>query len=139
MCSEVIELPSPDELDPEKMNLMIIDDQVNEKNQDLVREHYLRGRKRNCSYMYLSQSYFDTPKLVKKNCNYFLLYKLTGANDVRNVAKDQAGDVGYELFNAIYQSAVAEPYNFLLIDKRTSDSAIKYRKNFDEGARLEHS
>jgi hypothetical protein len=136
MCTDIAQLPHPDELDPLLMNLIIVDDQVNEKNQELIKEHYLRGRKRNCSYMYLSQSYFDTPKLVKKNCNYFLLWKLTGANDVRNVGKDQAGDIGYELFNEVYQAAITEPYSFLLIDKATPRDHLKYRKNFDGGAVL---
>ena len=52
-------LPQINELNKSKQHLIIFDDLVLTKN-PLISEYWLRGRKANCSLIFLSQSYFAT-------------------------------------------------------------------------------
>ena len=49
-------------LDNDKKKLVIFDDFVCENNQKTLVDYFIHGRHKNCSVIYLSQSYYDTPK-----------------------------------------------------------------------------
>ena len=53
-----------DDLDPNYTNFVIFDDFVTEKVQKNAEDLFVRGRKRNASTMYISQSYFETPRII---------------------------------------------------------------------------
>ena len=48
--------------DDDKKKLVIFDDFVCENNQKTLVDYFIHGRHKNCSLIYLSQSYYDTPK-----------------------------------------------------------------------------
>ena len=68
---------SPDEIVPVSgidwgnQKLVIFDDFVSEKNQKPLVDYFIQGRHKNCSVIYLSQSYFGTPKDIRLNCSHF--------------------------------------------------------------------
>ena len=68
-------LPFPENLDKNKKNLVIFDDCVNQKDQSLQREYYTRGRHMNCTVFYLTQRYYDVPKIIRDNSNVMILFK----------------------------------------------------------------
>ena len=68
-------LPMPQNLDETKKNLVIFDDVVNQVDQSLQKEYYTRGRHMNCTVFYLTQSYYDVPKIVRDNSNVFILFR----------------------------------------------------------------
>ena len=49
-----------DELDKECQNLVIFDDFVTEADQRLIQDLFIRGRKKNCSLIYLTQLFFNS-------------------------------------------------------------------------------
>jgi hypothetical protein len=59
-----------DNLDKEYQNLIIFDGFVTEKDEDLIIDLFIRGRKKNASVIYLTQSYFSTPKDIRLECSY---------------------------------------------------------------------
>ncbi len=59
-----------DDLDKEYQNLIIYDDFVTEKDEDLIIDFFIKGRKKNVSVIYLIQSYFSTPKDIRLQCGY---------------------------------------------------------------------
>ena len=67
-------LPMPQNLN-EKKNIIIFDDVVTQKDQSLQEEYYTRGRHMNCTVFYLTQSYYDVPKIVRDNSNVFIMFK----------------------------------------------------------------
>jgi hypothetical protein len=50
-------------------------------------EYYIRGRKKSCSIMFLSQSYHGTPKIIRQNINYLVILKLGGTRDINSILK----------------------------------------------------
>jgi hypothetical protein len=111
--------------------LVIFDDFITEKDQFLIEDLFVRGRKKHFSIIYLSQSFMDIPRIIRKNSNYLALYKLEDDGEVKTILRRYSGSTNDNIFD-IYKESVDEEYNFMLIDKKTTDKKLKYRKNWDE-------
>ena len=100
-----------DELPINNQKLIIFDDFLCEKNQDRLIECFNRGRNRNFSVIYLSQSFYKTPKDIRLNCSHFCLFDAQ--------TKRERRETWNELYinSEQYESATREPYSFLYVDK----------------------
>jgi hypothetical protein len=116
-------------LDKEYQNLIIFDDFVTESDQHLIIDLFIRSRKKNCSLIYLTQSYFSTPKDIRLQCNYFILYNISNEREFSEIQRDHCLDVDKETFKKYFIKATSEPYSFFLIDKKSKE--LRFRKNFD--------
>ena len=56
---------------------MIADMESNEKLSPIVTELYLRGRKLNFSLVFISQSYSQVPKAIKRNSTHYSIMKVS--------------------------------------------------------------
>ena len=125
-----------DEIYKSRLNtLVIFDDMVNEskKEQVCINELYIRGRKMGVSMCYLTQSYFSVPKMIRSQCNYFFILKVSGLRDLRLILSEFAlsADIKqlYQMYRYCCENGGME--NFMLIDLNT-DSSKTFRKNFTE-------
>jgi hypothetical protein len=81
---------------------------VQERDQTAIEELWLRGRKLggSVSCIYLSQSYFETPKFLRSNSNYIVLKKINGIRDLKLILSDyELGATKDQLVN-MYQSCM---------------------------------
>lgn len=86
---DLSQLPKMGELDENaKPTLLIFDDLVLVKNQKKITEYFIRCRKYNISVMYLTQSYFNTPKTIRGNCNIITFKKINSKNDLRMALRE---------------------------------------------------
>ena len=71
----ISELPDVDSLDKTQNNLIVLDDLVNEpsKQQRPICDYFIRARKKNCSIIYISQSFYAVPKLIRDNISYLII------------------------------------------------------------------
>ena len=131
--TEQEDIPRVEDLDKRLQNVMVIDDFVVDKKamDGPISDHFIRGRKKMCSYIMLQQSYFRTPKLIRINCDNFSLFEMPTKGDIRNIISDHSLDKDYDELKALYRECVKEKYNFFHIDKKTSDKNMRYRKNLD--------
>ena len=120
-----------DNLDKEYQNLIVFDDFVTEKDQDRIIELFTRGRKKNVSVIYLTQSYYSTPKDIRLQCNYFMFFNIGSKREVIEIEKDHAIGVTKEEFLEMFKSATEDPYSFMTIDLKTKEKRNKFRKNLD--------
>ena len=118
-----------DDLDKEYQNLIIFDDFVTESDQHVIIDLFIRSRKKNCSLIYLTQSYFSTPKDIRLQCNYFIFYNISNERELTEIQRDHCLDVDKETFKKYFNKATSEPYSFFLIDKKSRE--LRFRKNFD--------
>jgi hypothetical protein len=118
-----------DDLDKEYQNLIIFDDFVTEADQHLIIDLFIRSRKKNCSLIYLTQSYFSTPKDIRLQCNYFIFYNISNERELLEIQRDHCLDIDKYTFKEYFNKATLEPYNFFLIDKKSKE--LRFRKNFD--------
>jgi hypothetical protein len=126
-------VPPCDTFSNEGQTLVIFDDLVMDKKQDVIEQYFIRGRKigKGISCMYLSQSYFKTPKTIRINCNYILLKKLSSKRDLKMILSEWGlGRDLHELEQA-YTYATRDPLYFLLIDTEGPEEK-KFRRGFIE-------
>ena len=55
----------------DNQKLVIFDDYVCDKNQKKLIDYFMQGRHKNCSVIYLSQSFFKTPFEIRKGCTHY--------------------------------------------------------------------
>ena len=126
--------PKLDDYDKKYNHLLIWDDLVLSKNLEQVSEYYLRARKKNVSLMFLSQSYADIPKIIRKNSSYLVLFDLGGSNREQNyILKEWSSNLESYQLRAIYEDAVSEDLSPLIIKGgKSKDMNQKYRKGFKD-------
>lgn len=127
--NEIVQI---DDLDKDCQNLIIFDDFVTEKDQDLIINLFIRGRKKNASVIYLTQSYFLTPKDIRLQCSYFIFFSIFNHRELIEIQKDHCPGVDKQTFLEYYNNATREPFNFFMIDKKTTNKALTFRKNLDK-------
>ena len=102
--------------------LVIFDDFVCDKNQKPLIDYFIRGRHKNCSVIYLSQSYYKTPKDIRLNCSHFSIYEFPSNNEKSLICRENS------IPKELYEKATEEPYSFVYIDKPRKSTT----KNFNE-------
>lgn len=123
--------PLLDKMDKDFNNIVIFDDLVLEKNQTRIANYYIRARKLNCSVCYLSQSYFGIPKIIRQNCTYLVLLKLSGERELKLILSEGGLGIDKDQLLRLYKEATAEKFSVLLIDYE-ADESKRYRKGFTE-------
>ena len=87
----------------------------------------------NISIVFITWSYFRTPKDARLNSTHYLLMKIQSKRELQNIARDNSGDIDFKDFLKIYKNCTNEPYYFMTIDTTLSSSdPIRFRKNFSE-------
>lgn len=122
-----------DDMDSSSHNIVVFDDWIttDAKTMSIINDYFIRGRKRNCTNIFLTQSYYDTPKMIRLNCNYFFIFKLRDRREIMELYKSH-GTMSKEDFAKMVLEATSMPYDFLCIDKTVSTSSpLAYRKKFD--------
>ena len=61
------EIMNLDELSSDSPKIVVCDDYICEKNQSPLIKYFIAGRHKKCSVIYLSQSYFKTPKDIRSS------------------------------------------------------------------------
>ena len=122
-----------DDLNSDLINLVIIDDMVLEKDQSKLVEYFVRGRHRSANCMYLTQSYFDTPKTIRLNCDYFSIFGLPSQNELIQLTKEHSMGMDNKLFKKLFHTATEDKHNFFHIDRKTENPAMRFRMNMDQG------
>lgn len=119
----------------EKMNtLMVFDDMMTEKDKDLARatQYWIMGRKKNCSCVMLTQSYFKAPIDMRKNSELFFFTKLRTDRDLCFIMKDFELGLSEEQILKLFKEATKDGFpDFFLVDTETKDPRYRFRKNFE--------
>ena len=101
------------------------------KFQAVVKELFTRCRKWNTSLVFITQSYFSVPKVVRVNSTHYLIRKINNKEKLQNIAITHFADLDYKDFMKIYRGCTKKPYSFFLtIDITLSASdALRFWKN----------
>lgn len=118
--------PVIEKMDEGENGLIIYDDQVTTKD-NRISEMYIRGRKLHYSSIYISQSYFGTPKLIRQNINYLWLGRGINKRDLRLMLSEYSINMSVDELENIYQNITSESMQFMLLDlnKRNLRKNIK--------------
>ena len=126
----------------DKKVLIIFDDMIadimrSEKFKAIIKELVIRCRKLNISIVFITQSYFRTPKDVRLNSTHYILIKIGNKKELKSIAEENSGHLDFKDFLKIYNYCTKEPYSFMLVDTRPT-VRVTFKKNFDEPIDLRH-
>ena len=105
------EIVPVENMENESQKIVIFDDFASEKNQKPLIDYFIRARHKNCSVVYLSQSFYATPKDVRLNCSHFCVYEFPSSNERNLISRELSVD------KEQYIKATKKPFSFLYVDK----------------------
>ncbi len=112
------ELKSFDE-DKNQHKLLIIDDFINLAKKDMkkINEFYTGGRKSGFTVIALCQSYTAVPKIITRNAQYFMIFKLNDNITIQSILRNHnIHNITKDIFRNLYDDAVKEQFNFFMVD-----------------------
>lgn len=125
-------LPSLDSFSKDVQSLLVFDDLINEKNQKVIEEAFIRLRKKGASMIYISQSFFAIPKMIRNNVNYIFLKQVSSLKNLTRIMNENALGIDKIIFKQMYDLCTKNRSDFLLIDLDNPDPKMRFRKNLDE-------
>jgi hypothetical protein len=129
----ILSTPKLDSMDKEENHLVIWDDLVLTKDLSSVEKYYIRARKLNCSVVFLSQSYYDIPKMIRKNSSYLVVLNLGGSKRETTALLNEWGtELDKDELKAIYDDCTSEHMRPLIIAGGKVDKNKKYRKGWKD-------
>ena len=106
------EIKPVNSLDSDSQKIVIFDDFICDKNQKPLIDYFIQGRHKNCSTIYLSQSFYKTPKDIRLNCSHYVVYEFPSNNernfDIKRIKMSQKINM---------KKATKKPYSFMYVDK----------------------
>ena len=97
----------------------------------IIKELFIRRRKLNISIVFITQSYFRTPKDARLNSTHYVIMKIHSKKELQNIAQENSGDIDFKDFLKTYKDYTSEPYSCMIIDTTiSSNNPMKLRKNF---------
>jgi hypothetical protein len=128
------------EFNPEENNLLVFDDLVNESPKKLapVMDAFIRARKRGCSLVFITQSFYGTPKLIRNNLTHIILKQVSSMKNLTMISRECSLDLPKKTLVDMYKDATKDKVGFLMFDC-DADEGRKFRKNFDEYYEIDES
>ncbi len=96
------------------------------------KEYLTAGRKSGFTCWLMPQNYTSVPKIITRNCHYFILFKLNDNTTINNIIRNHNIDnlEKSDILDA-YNYSNAEPLNFLMVDTRR-EGIKRLRRNFTD-------
>ena len=87
---------------------MIADIMTNKKFQSIIKELFIRCRKLDISFVFITQSYFSVPKDVRLNSTHYLIMKINNRKELQNIAINHSTDIDYKDLMKIYRECTKD-------------------------------
>ena len=137
---EVPDLEEYDSDDKKKPKLIVFDDFINVENKKLkkIYNYLISGRKFGFTCWLMAQNYSSVPKVIVRNINYFILFKINDNISLNNIIRNHnISDVDPSIIKSACNLCTQTPPNFFMIDLKTGNLGERFRKNFLEFLDLE--
>ena len=137
---EVPDLEEYDDEDKKKPKLIVFDDFINVENKKLkkIYNYLISGRKFGFTCWLMVQNYSSVPKVIVRNINYFILFKINDNISLNNIIRNHnISDVDPSIIKSACNLCTQTPPNFFMIDLKTGNLGERFRKNFLEFLDLE--
>ena len=109
----------------DNQKIVIFHDYVCDKNPKKIIDYLAQGRQKNCSVIYLSQSFYKTPIDIRINCSHYCLYHFPSSNNTNMISRDLGVD------KELYKLATKKPYSFLYVDNPRKRIARNFTGNIN--------
>lgn len=122
-------------------HLVVFDDLVLEDKrlqERLIAPYFIRGRKvaKGINTVYISQSYYGVPSVIRKNLTHIFMKKLSNNRDLNSILQEYNLGCDRDELMKMYKDATADNESFLMIDLAAKPKE-RFRKNYLEIVKLE--
>lgn len=126
-------LPDLSKFDEDTQTLVVLDDMVNEPEKKLqpVCDFYIRCRKKGCSIIFISHSWYKMPKLMRLQLSHLFIKQLSSMRDLKMIMNDFSYSMDKKFIKEVYEYCTKDKKDFLLIDIN-ADPDEKFRHNFND-------
>ena len=107
--------------------LMVFDDLILEHAANMkAKQYYVKGRHLCISSVYIGQSFYQIPKMIRTNCQLFILGRGLLKRDLKMIMTTFPTDLTLDQMSKLYNDVVSEPMDTILIniDKRIARKNI---------------
>ncbi len=127
-------VPSLNVIKKYSQTMIIFDDFITEKKDVLnkLEEYVIMSRKQNFTCVFLTQSFYPTPKIIRQNCSYLVLLSMTDKRNLGLIISTLAIHIQPLTIKDIIANATKNKFNVCIIDVHGSDLNRKFRRNFSE-------
>ena len=91
---------------------MIADMLNNKKLNPIVTELFIRGRKLNISFAFITQSYIVVPKNTTLNSTHYFVMKIPNKRELQKIAFNIPSDIDFQDLINLYRKCAANLYSF---------------------------
>lgn len=131
----VAELPPHKELEPaSKPKMIIFDDliSVDKKQLKMISDYFIGGRHSKCAMCFLSQSFYDVPKIIRLNSTNIVIRQVGSSRDLPQIIKTYSiKDINKKILQDMYNyCTMGDDPNCLHIN--LNEPKQMYRRNFLE-------
>ena len=110
---------------------MIADIMSSKKFKAIIKELFIRCRKLNIFIVFITRSYFRTPKDARLNSTHYVIMKIQSKKELQNIAQENSRDINFKDFLKTYKEYTSEPQSCVIIDTTVlSGNPVRFRKNF---------
>ena len=119
-------------------NKILIDDMIadmlsNKKFNPIITELFIRGSKLNIHLVFITQSYFAVPKIIRLYSMHCFIVKIPSKWEFQQIAFNHSADIEFKDFMNFYQKCTVKRLSFLVIDATfASDNPSCFRNNLLE-------
>ena len=97
----------------------------------MIKELFIRCRKLKVSIVFITQSYFRTPKDARLNSTHYVIMKIQNKKELQSITQENCGDIDIKDFLDMNKKFTNDLYSLMIIDTTLpSGHAMRFRKNF---------
>jgi hypothetical protein len=115
--------------------IVVFDDFINldVKGMRKIKEWIISSRKKHFTCIFMAQNLAEIPTQIRRNINYFAVFKMNDDFLIKYVLKNYAFGVPKNAIIKMYEFSTEKPKNFFFIDTLTNDPHWKFRHNLLQG------
>ena len=98
---------------------------VCEKNRNDIINYFIQGRHKNCCVIYLSKSYYKTPKDIRINCSHYFIFESPTKRENEAICNEHRVD------KEAYKRSFKNEYDCLYIDEPRKIAKRKFMGNYN--------
>ena len=96
------------EIEDRNQKVVIFDDYVCEKNEGDIINYFRQGRHKNRCVIYISQSYYKTPKNIRLNCSHYIIFESPTKRENESICNEHGID------KETYKTSFKNEYDFFI-------------------------
>jgi GTPase SAR1 family protein len=134
--TDINQFPKLTEMDENDKHekLVVIDDFINldKKGMQKIKEWVNSCRKYHFTCILMAQNIVDVPSQIRRNANYFAIFRLNDVNSIQHVLRTYAFGLKKDNCINMYNYCTQQPKHFFFIDCLTTEPEKRFRHNLLE-------